>query len=238
MTDDELKDLGQQEPQPIPPVPAGKLALHSSIFEHVDGVEQVLCVPADLLNYIDLKDRGVWPQDASAEAMQEVLGELTNSDNVIFVDRPQAEVSSDFVQLIPYCVIIRGREIFCYRRKGSEGRLTGLFSCGVGGHINPHDGESPYYAGLKRELQEELGLELVDNPPAQAFIYDDSNAVGKVHLGVVHLIRITLQQKLTSNDPALEQGDFWPISELVVKARVEPELYETWTQLVLRKIFA
>lgn len=216
-------DLPISNPEPLP---------------HADDVEKVLCISAiDVLGCVE--DETLWPCITKMEDVTAILAELPN--NSVFVKRPQAEqVASGFIQLIPYCVIIRGRELFCYRRKGSEGRLTGLFSCGVGGHINPVDGnpEDAYGAALRRELREELGLDLTDVPPAQAIIYDDSNDVGKVHLGIVHIVRIDLQQKLVFNDPALEQGVFWPVSELVMKCRVEPELYETWTQLVLKKIFS
>lgn len=220
-------DLPISNPEPLP---------------HTDGVEQVLCIPADLLELADIKDKGVWPRHTTLADIQQIHAEFCKSDNVSFIDRPLAESAKDYVQLIPYCVIIRGREIFCYKRKGSEGRLTGLFSCGVGGHINPVDArdtlDGSYYAGLKRELLEEVGLPDVGEPRAEALIYDDSNDVGKVHLGVVHIIRIDLQTKLTFADEALSGGDFWPASELLMKIRAEPDLYETWTQLVLRNLFS
>lgn len=214
-------------------------ATSSSGLLACDDVERVLCVGcADMLDLLTISNKGVWPKGDDVNDLVKELGDYSS-----FVKRPLAEEpASGFVQLIPYCVIVRGREIFCYRRKGSEGRLTGLFSCGVGGHINPIDAftgpENTYEAALRRELREELGLALETVPDAQSLIYDDSNDVGKVHLGVVHIVRIDLQHKLVFDDPALEQGEFWPISELVMKARTEPSLYETWTQLVLRNIFS
>ena len=59
-----------------------------------------------------------------------------------FVERRHAETDSSLKQLIPYCVLLRGDEIFLMRRKpkGGESRLFNLHSIGVGGHINPVDG--------------------------------------------------------------------------------------------------
>lgn len=204
--------------------------------------EQVLCFPTALLPCVgEFKDCGIW--SGLLQSAESAFKTIMTSGELAFLDRPIAEVSEDYVQLIPYCVILRGREIFRYRRKGSEGRLTGLLSVGVGGHINPIDGDVPdermYYKALRRELLEEVGHDIGEVKPVPlGIIYDPSNAVGKVHVGVVHVINIKPGSMLQTTDPALAAGDFWPISELTFNLKAEPFLYETWTQLVLRHVFS
>ena len=62
-------------------------------------------------------------------------------------------------QIIPYAVVVSGGQVFRYfRQGGGEARLLGLASVGVGGHINPIDGNDPVRAGIDRELDEELVL--------------------------------------------------------------------------------
>lgn len=205
-----------------------------------NATESVLCFPTELLAGLgEFRDRGIWSglrADAGA-----ALDRILTSGRLQFVERGRAEVSEEFVQLIPYCMVFQGRQIFRYQRSGSEGRLTGLFSIGVGGHINPVDGLATtpltYHHGVRRELLEEIGYDIGSSrQEVLGLIYDPSNAVGRVHVGVVHALTIPNLTTLTMNDPGLAQGDFWPVSELVFKVNGEPELYESWTRLVVKHV--
>lgn len=118
------------------------------------------------------------------------------------VPRDVAEGDERFLQVIPYCLIRRGDSFYAYRRKGSEERLHDLFSLGFGGHVDledmRHDG-SPHLhvqdmisSCMMRELEEEL------QGPSNGYwkdflgvIYDPSNEVGRVHLGLVYVLTIT-----------------------------------------------
>lgn len=101
--------------------------------------------------------------------------------------RPRAEVESDpsLKQLIPYLVLRDGPRYFLMRRTraGGDARLHDLWSIGIGGHVNPADGDLA--GGFLREWEEEISAGFV--PPFQpvGLLNDDTTDVGAVHLGVV-----------------------------------------------------
>lgn len=117
-----------------------------------------------------------------------------------FVPRSKAETDESLLQIIPYITLLCNDSVLTYRRapSGGEERLHGQMSVGVGGHINAEDDpDEPFYAflaGAKRELLEEVGLDLphdVFKGSSAGLIYDDSNAVGRVHLGVSIILNLT-----------------------------------------------
>lgn len=218
------EDVGGRVMNPSPP-------------SHKDGLEQVLCFPRELLDWAGPFPDGI----LRGPDVVTVLDEILTGGQLAFIDRPVAEVSDDWVQLIPYCLIGRGRELFWYTRRGSEGRLDGLRSIGVGGHINPCDagdgyvvGADLYWRGLRRELMEEVGIELAEVPPPFALIYDPSNAVGKVHLGVCHRVGVPLNRELQCHDPALAGGAFQPTSEVLFECNGDNKSFERWSALLVK----
>ena len=108
-----------------------------------------------------------------------------------FLPREEAEANPAFKQIIPYVSIIQGRRVFASKRlsRGGEARLHNLVSIGFGGHINPSDShDDPLMDGLRRELREEV---LIERPGGLRFlgiINDDTNDVGRVHLGLLFTI--------------------------------------------------
>jgi predicted NUDIX family phosphoesterase len=153
-----------------------------------------------------------------------------------FSYRPRGEVETDpsFKQLIPYIVLRCQGEIFHYTRgsSGAEKRLQALRSIGIGGHISaedvPADSRDPYRAGMQRELSEELEVRSPYREHILGFIYDDSNSVGQVHLGVVHLLE--LEEPLAwPRETAIDEAGFAPLAELLRHR----EQFETWSQLVM-----
>jgi predicted NUDIX family phosphoesterase len=160
------------------------------------------------------------------------------------MDREAAEKNENFKQLIPYCVIkkkLANEDIFlAYQRSkgGGESRLHGNWSVGVGGHINPIDskGEKPdsltYVSCVLRELFEELGLLFKMAPnilPGQAIIYDDSDPVGRVHLGVVHVLEI--------GDHNLKFEDSMANPTWFSKSGIRGDRkFENWSSLVIDKL--
>lgn len=103
--------------------------------------------------------------------------------------RPRAEMEQDrsWKQVIPYLVLRDGDRYFLMRRTraGSDARLFDRYSIGVGGHLNPGDGDLA--GGLRREWREEL---LAAFDPAFQLIgllNDDTTDVGSVHLGAVYV---------------------------------------------------
>lgn len=108
-----------------------------------------------------------------------------------FIDRPLAEESPAFKQLIPYVVVRDGPRTLLMERTdaGGDPRLHRKASIGVGGHLNPvDDGEDPLTAGLRREWSEELVADWEPEFRLVGLLNDDSNPVGSVHLGVVFTV--------------------------------------------------
>ena len=150
--------------------------------------------------------------------------------------RPRAEVEDDpsYKQLIPYVILRAGGLVFRYTRGGTggEARLRQLHSIGVGGHVDEADADgratrASYDVALRRELAEELVLDLGDRdtPPPVGFINDDDTPVGRVHLGVVHLVDLD-SPHLEVREAALADPRFVALDELVAGR----EALESWSR--------
>ncbi len=161
-----------------------------------------------------------------------VLGELRSAvkEHGRFLERPVAEESPAFKQLIPYVVVRDGERVFLMQRTdaGGDARLHGKASIGVGGHLNPVDeGADPLTDGLRREWSEELIADWEPEFRLVGLLNDDSNPVGSVHLGVVfeveaagRLVEVRERDKLS--------GRFATASEV----RAAWDRLETWSRLV------
>jgi predicted NUDIX family phosphoesterase len=103
--------------------------------------------------------------------------------------RPRAEVEIDraWKQVIPYLVLRDGPRYFLMRRTkaGGDARLHDLWSIGVGGHLNPGDGDLA--GGLGREWQEEVRADFEPDFELIGLLNDDTTDVGSVHLGAVYV---------------------------------------------------
>lgn len=196
--------------------------------------EKVLVFKAELLDKLG-KFQGVLENPKAKEYLNEIL----YYDNLLYIDRPAAEVDPNFKQLIPYCILRYAGKIFCYQRtkKGNENRLHDLYSLGVGGHINPEDGDSNggntlYYSAMQRELKEELGsLPAYDNKIV-GLLYDDSNEVGQVHFGVVHRLTFDYVPVIKSTDAALTNGSFRDLIWVIANR----DKFENWSKLVIERL--
>jgi predicted NUDIX family phosphoesterase len=104
-----------------------------------------------------------------------------------FVLRSAAEEDPGLKQVIPYLVLRDGERWFLMRRTkaGGDARLHDLWSIGVGGHLNPGDGDVS--GGLRREWAEELVADFVPEFTPVGLLNDDTTAVGAVHVGVVYV---------------------------------------------------
>lgn len=149
--------------------------------------------------------------------------------------RPRAEVETDpsFKQIVPYVVLRWGDQLFHYTRgkRATETRLQALRSIGVGGHINPDDSslfEPSYREAMFREVMEEVYLESPYTERCIGLLNDDSNPVGQVHLGVVHLFELD-EPRVDRRERALTRSGFAPLAQL----RAERDEFETWSQFVL-----
>lgn len=149
----------------------------------MEAVERVLVLPRDLVPG-GCAFTGIRP--VGLAALEELRQAVASHGR--FLDRPIAEANPAFKQLIPYVLVRSGELVFLMERSegGGDRRLHRKASIGVGGHLNPVDGDSdPLDAGLRREWEEELIAVWEPQFRLIGLLNDDSNPVGSVHLGVV-----------------------------------------------------
>ena len=89
-----------------------------------------------------------------------------------------------------------------------------------------------YEVGMKRELAEEINIDTKYAQQMVGLINDDSNDVGKVHLGVVHLFTVD-QPKVHSQELEIAGAGFEPIESMLQ----DIERYETWSQFCIKALF-
>jgi predicted NUDIX family phosphoesterase len=103
------------------------------------------------------------------------------------VYRPRVEAEDDpgWKQVIPYLLMRDGQRLFLMQRSqaGADRRLHDLYSLGIGGHLNPEDGD--VLEGLRREFHEEMVADWEPQPRLVGLLNDDDTPVGQVHVGVV-----------------------------------------------------
>jgi len=152
-----------------------------------------------------------------------------------FGERSYLENDSSFKQIIPYTLFSRGDDIFLLRRFAAQGesRLHNKLSIGVGGHVNPVDkSDSILETACVREITEELSIEESYNPVPVGIINDESNAVGSVHFGVVHHVRLA-KGLVTVRETEMMEGKFVPIEE-VKQMSLDPSCsMESWSSLIV-----
>jgi predicted NUDIX family phosphoesterase len=164
------------------------------------------------------------------------LPSIMDPSNHRFLPRHQVESDPAWKQLIPYFIILCGDRVWYYVRSGrsGEGRLVARLSIGVGGHINRTDlrqDGTAYDAGADRELEEEVRLPGATSRRICALLNDDSNPVGKVHLGVVSIVRVSDPNVASLEDTVTESGFATP-GELASRM----EQMETWSQICFRDL--
>jgi len=153
-----------------------------------------------------------------------------------FIARDLAEQDPDYKQLIPYVILRHQNCIFHYvrGRESGEARLRARGSIGIGGHIEPRDLNlfTPlrqlYLEAAAREVAEEVRVETDHREEIIGLLNDDSNAVGRVHFGVVHLWYLD-RPAVRRRERQITRGEFLPIEEL---SRRRDSL-ETWSQRCL-----
>ena len=208
-------------------IPARQAAAHPRRWAaHAAAVEDVLCVPRAT----------IFPDGAWHGLVTRGLERILRTVNASSEYRPRSDVEDepDLQQIIPYCVVHHPHDdtylITRRLRRSSEKRLHHLYSLGIGGHVNPGDGEAgdPVVGGLRREWAEEIRCSSPATARLVAAINDDSSPVSRVHLGLVFLVEPTLGVSVTpTRIRASEKINVIPSrAELDVDCRVPPELGE------------
>jgi predicted NUDIX family phosphoesterase len=151
-----------------------------------------------------------------------------------FLLRDEAETDPSHKQLIPYALFhCRGKLLHYVRgKKSGEQRLASKGSIGIGGHINSEDAEQSslerdlYMTGVDREINEELTLDCAYTQRIVALLNDDSNDVGQVHLGIVHVFDLE-SEAVAPNEAPITQLEFLSRAELGARR----DQLETWSQI-------
>ena len=188
-------------------------------------VERVLVIPREQVpggcDFTGIRAAG----EAALDAMREAV-----ASHGRFLDRPVAEANPAFKQVIPYVVVRSGELVFLMERTdaGGDPRLHYRASIGVGGHLNPDDGETdPLGTGLRREWSEELLADWEPTFHLLGMLNDDTNPVGSVHLGVV------FEVDAGGRDLEVREGEKlsgrWADAGALA---VAGERLETWSRLV------
>lgn len=192
--------------------------------------EMILCSPTEPLKPFIIGDSLI----SNQKTVEKIL--LHYANNAVSKRRGDAEEDFTLKQLIPYIVLVKGDTVFLYERlKGAgEKRLVGSSSVGIGGHMNlisndPFGLLNNIYVDADRELNEELNLSRpIDVSRSQLFfLNDDSNEVGKVHLGAVLLINVEEDIEATVKETEQLAGRFVPFDE------IDANLLENWSKIVL-----
>lgn len=110
-------------------------------------------------------------------------------DNLIDMPRDEMENNPRYKQVIPYCVFVHDKRIFLYKRTPASGepRLHDKYSIGVGGHMNPVEGDA-LIKGMRREFHEELSYDDDYSYKVIGFVNADETSVDKVHFAVIFMI--------------------------------------------------
>jgi predicted NUDIX family phosphoesterase len=157
-----------------------------------------------------------------------------------FVERARAERTPAWKQVIPYCVVEHEGQVLLLRRraKGGEARLHGKHSIGVGGHVNPVDhaegdhagGEALFTEAARREIAEEVEIDGAYDLRLVGYLNDDSNAVGAVHLGLVHVAHSSVPVRIREHE--VLEGDLAGPDDIRQSLRRGSD-FESWSRLLI-----
>lgn len=151
-----------------------------------------------------------------------------------FMPRHEAETNFAYKQIIPYLIFQHQDRYFLMQRKGSasEQRLAGKYSLGIGGHLRQEDMEgATLFDWARREFKEEINYSGNLEITPVGILNDDSNDVGKVHIGFVFLLKG--DSDAISIRSELQHGSLVTAQECKEKY----DVMESWSQFVFDCIF-
>ena len=162
------------------------------------------------------------------------LDALLSRGNNFFLPRAQAENNPTHKQIVPYAILAFKDKVLYYVRgkKAGEQRLVAKGSIGIGGHLNESDeslfawDEEAYRAGVEREVNEEIKIDTKFDDRIVALLNDDTTEVGQVHLGIVHVFKLT-EPKVEKREAMITGLAFLTKTELVARR----ESLESWSQI-------
>lgn len=170
--------------------------------------------------------------------IEEYLAAMLDRSNNFFAPRGRAETDPSLKQIIPYALLVHGDRVLHYVRgkKAGEQRLVAKGSIGIGGHMNNEDetlfnmgsglDRAAYFDGVLREINEELRLNTGHTGSVVALLNDDSNEVGRVHLGVVHVFHLE-SDDVAKGESMITDLQFLNRDQLAARRGT----METWSQI-------
>ncbi|MCX5923319.1 MAG: hypothetical protein NTU89_02000 [Candidatus Dependentiae bacterium] len=120
-----------------------------------------------------------------------------------FMPRSHAETNPTYKQIIPYVIFTVDQKIFVMQRKttASEQRLAHKYSIGIGGHMRQEDlSSNNIFNWALREFEEEVNYSGSKEMSKIGILNDDTNDVGKVHLGMILLLKGSSDQISIKNE--------------------------------------
>jgi predicted NUDIX family phosphoesterase len=199
-------------------------------LNRTDLEESVFAIPTEKLwKLLTYKETG------SITGSGEVLNRIVQHG--LFRRRSELEEDPSFKQVIPYAIISSHDSFFVFRRISgqAEKRLHNKLHMGVGGHMNPgsskETGEQYLISELKREFFEEVRLLdacVINDIEFIGFINDDSIPVGRVHIGLLYIIRLS-NQNIVVNETDKMTGEW--IDRKDISGYYEE--METWTKIAM-----
>jgi len=184
--------------------------------------EEVLVIPSDMIKFEGIINKN--------QNINEIL-------EFAFIDtRPECETNYDLKQLVCYGFICDKDQIYMVKRlnKQSEERLHNLYSIGIGGHANPMNQpiKNALYLNMARELNEEMNVDFEDvSIDLFGYLNDNSNPVGKVHLGIVYRITVN-NPNISIKETDKMEGSFISACDL---HKYYPNM-ETWSQILCQNL--
>lgn len=147
-----------------------------------------------------------------------------------FLPRSIMETDPTYKQIIPYLLFKHNNSFFLMQRRhnASEARLQNKFTLGIGGHIREKDIQSDsIVAWAQREFNEEVHYAGNLKITPLGILNDDSNDVGKVHIGFVFLL------EGDSGDIRIKSELKWGELTTLDACKKYTDHMESWSSLVL-----
>ena len=194
-----------QEPERIDPLARGA-------DEMIWGIPRETALP-----------HGAWRGFRAFASREEGEAEIARLEGAVHVrPRRELELDPEWKQPIPYAIAIfrdaanQAHLFWMDRLEGtSDRRLHGRASFGVGGHIGAAD--SGIESALTREWNEEAATPGMPRFTPIGLLNDDSDEVGRVHLGVVFLA-ILASPEIQVREREKLAGALVPLEEAVARA--------------------
>lgn len=197
----------------------------------------VLCVSRDALTEQSIPPnvQGIFPFNLGKVSLEDfhfINRKIVDSDKELYKN-----MAYYFPQILPYITVTDGEgKYLSYSRNGTETRLHGSRSIGIGGHVDITDINENLdileliQTATHRELEEEINLLcdgdwLVSKINLGKLIVDTTNPVGEVHVGLFS----TLVYPHAQPQEELHDAKWLSVEEL--KANIDE--YENWSKLII-----